>query len=139
MRVRTSLVLVLLLCTAQSGVLGISLFNFWSHILPGSKPEENSVIASSVEDTKEYGNDTIITTSPTTQMPMRAKEVDLSSEESSKITELLNPMTWFKKTRKENSFEINAELGTVRVAIHMCAIEYDNGIIDFINIFYSCR
>lgn len=51
----------------------------------------------------------------TTPLPVTSKEADFSSEEKlPRITELLNPMSWFKKTHKENAFEINAELGTVR-------------------------
>lgn len=98
--------IILGLLYVQPGVQGVSLFNFWSHILPGSQKgvEQNSVSASA----EDYSNETIPTT---------ASLADFSSEESPKITELLNPMTWFKKTKKTNTFEINAELGTVRAIL----------------------
>lgn len=113
---KSSVVLGLLLCIAQSGVLGISLFNFWSHILPGGAKDspaltsnsssENSVISSaedeSVGSLKNAPPDII-----------SSIELDGLSGEQSKITQLLNPMTWFRKTKKENTFQINAELGTV--------------------------
>lgn len=107
MHLRTALILGLVLCIGQSEVLGAGLFNFWSHILPGRKPEDNLVVpvVSSAEKSEDVP-----------KVSVSAKEVDISSEEtSSKITELLNPLSWFKKTRKDNSFEINAELGTVRL------------------------
>lgn len=111
MQWRACIILGLLLCYHQGSVQGVSLFNFWSHILPGSSQknvDQNSVSTSG----EEYDN-------ATTPIPITSREgglVDFSSEESSpKITELLNPMTWFKKTKKVNTFEINAELGTVRV------------------------
>lgn len=107
MHLRTALILGLVLCIGQNEVLGAGLFNFWSHILPGRKPEDNSVVpaATSAEKSEDVP-----------KVSVSAKEMDISSEEtSSKITELLNPMSWFKKTRKDNSFEINAELGTVRL------------------------
>lgn len=113
MQFRASIILGLLLCTSQSGVFGVSLFNFWSHILPqGPKSEEisNSVTASSGEDETDCGPNNLTTT----ETP--PKVVDFTSEEKlPRITELLNPMSWFKRTPKVNSFEINAELGTVRV------------------------
>lgn len=51
---------------------------------------------------------------------------DFSGEDSPKITELLNPMTWFKKTKKVNTFEINAELGTVRVECFFASRAFTN-------------
>lgn len=113
MKFRASIILGLLLCT-QSGVFGVSLFNFWSHILPqGPKSEEisNSVTAAaSGEDETDCGPGNATTANP---LP---KAFEFSSEEKiPRITELLNPMSWFKRTPKVNSFEINAELGTVRV------------------------
>lgn len=112
MQWKITILVALLVCT-HGGVLGVSLFNFWSHILPGglSNPSDNSVVPSSGEEntsaevTTSRSNATLLT---------RAKEIDNMSSEEYKLTSLLNPMSWFKKTPKENSFQINAELGTVR-------------------------
>lgn len=121
MKWRASILVALLLCV-QSGVLGISLFNFWSHILPGSRVEEQNSVASNEEERisdsveVDYQNVTITTTTTPIPNVLLPKDIDFSSSEEKlpRITELLNPMSWFKKTKKENSFEINAELGTVR-------------------------
>lgn len=111
MDLKISLILGLLLCL-NSGVNGVSLFSFWSNILPGgsTKVEENSVI-SRVDSDSESNEFTPVEEAPS------APEIDLTSMVSaeSKLTQLFNPMTWFKKTRKENTFQINAELGTVRI------------------------
>lgn len=118
MQLKSSALLTLLLVllgTTHNGVQGVSLFNFWSHILPGtdkstaSSPSENSVIPNSAEDVAVHPQQNI-----TSKATISSMEIENMSSEESRLTQLLNPMSWFKKTKKENSFEINAELGTVR-------------------------
>lgn len=112
MQWRAGLILCLFLCI-QNQVHGVSLFNFWSHILPGgaAKQSTNSVTSDNSGEEVTEPNYENATLTPTTVQPRL--DIDNVSSEESKITQLLNPMSWFKKTPKKNAFQINAELGTV--------------------------
>lgn len=113
------LLCIISISLTQTAVEGVSLFNFWSHILPQPKntdnSSENSVI-SSAEGGETLNSDNNNVTIVASAVNVHAQEMENMSSEESKITRLLNPMSWFSKTRKENAFEINAELGTVRDA-----------------------
>lgn len=78
-------------------IQGDSLFNFWSHLIPGSRSSEENAINYTVHQANE-----------------ESKSGESSLQSTSKLTSMLNPLEWFRAAKKPDAtFDIDAELDTV--------------------------